>query len=188
MPSRYKGRFWSWSNCLLELFKSVRLETPRSGDPPREDPCRGSVRWAQLHGWLLACDAAAEVPEDRRCRANSKREIGRCRRRFGRSFGSGCLVAGGRTGFVQRLTEFPIHLYAVGTTFVRPLTWSPLLDTLLGTRSSFADNFSSGVLELALGGVDRAAAAGLQSAREGFGHWCPVGVHAQPKFWCSYSV
>ena len=38
VPSRYKGRFWSWSNCLPELFKSVRLETPRSGDPPREYP------------------------------------------------------------------------------------------------------------------------------------------------------
>ena len=40
VPSRYKGMFWSWSNCLLELFKSVRLETPRSMDLPRVLPWR----------------------------------------------------------------------------------------------------------------------------------------------------
>ena len=40
VPSRYKGRFWSWSNCLLELFKSVRLETPRFTDLPRVLPWR----------------------------------------------------------------------------------------------------------------------------------------------------
>ena len=40
VPSRYKCLFWSWSNCLLELFKSVRLETPRFTDLPRVLPWR----------------------------------------------------------------------------------------------------------------------------------------------------